>query len=96
MFTERFNIGIQITVVSYRILNRSSVRPPLGECMLNLRFGMYILEKGEPLGLPWNQGSSYLQNVSSFVSLWINVTKTLKSYNNVLFELFNEPNDARL
>ena len=50
--------------------------------------------EGEPLGLPWNQGSSYLQNVSSFVSLWINVTKTLKSYNNVLFELFNEPNDA--
>ena len=50
----------------------------------------------EPNGmLPWNVGGNgYLTSQSDFVNLWANVTGTLKGYNNVLFELWNEPNGA--
>jgi hypothetical protein len=50
----------------------------------------------EPSGvLPWNVGgNSYLTDKSDFVNLWTSVATTLQGYNNVLFELWNEPNGA--
>jgi len=43
--------------------------------------------------LPWNDvGNNVLNSSADFVNLWGNVSKTLKSYPTVLFELWNEPN----
>jgi hypothetical protein len=45
----------------------------------------------EPSTLPWEDGNTFLTTSTEFVNLWTNISTTLKSYPNVLFELWNEP-----
>jgi len=48
---------------------------------------------GQPLVLYNDPGNGYINSPRDFVNMWGNISLTLKSYPNVIFELQNEPED---
>lgn len=94
-----------LTTISFWIFDNSSYRQHVkdiitwaGERGIYVIFCPYFVVQGPQVQLPYppyidsSTGANIITSKQDFINYWINVANELKSFPNVIFEIFNEPN----